>query len=127
MKDDLKKLLAIKMLSSGIFPDVKHLIEEQRFKNAERTGDDKARVGSSWKEYWKIFSQQDFPPICPFCGMPMSEDEVDGCHVKIKGGGLLGRWSEKEYIIPGHHKCNMQQDEEFVTQIAVEAVEAIEK
>ena len=94
--------------------------------NAVRTGDDRAAVGSSWKEYWQIFTQEDFPTTCPFCGLPMSENEIDGCHIKIMGF-LLGSWSEKKYIIPGHHGCNMQQDDEFDAKITVNAVEATEK
>lgn len=126
MKEEIKNLLAIKMLSSGIVPEIKQLTRGQLFKNAERTGDDRAELGSSWKEYWEFFAKQDIPKICPFCGMPMSEDDVDGCHIHV-AGALNGSWSVKKYIIPGHHKCNMQQGEEFVSNITVRAVEAIEK
>ena len=122
MKEDIKNLLAIKMLPSGI----KQLTRGQLFKNAERTGDDKAGVGSSWKEYWEICTQQDIPMICPFCGMPMRVDEVDGCHIHV-AGALNGSWSVKKYIIPGHHRCNMQLGEEFAAKTDVKAVEATEK
>lgn len=125
MKEEIKNLLAIKMLSSGIVPEIKQLTRGQLFKNAERTGDDKAGVGSSWKEYWEFFAKQGFPPTCPFCGMPMTEDEIDGCHINV-AGVLNGIWSAKKYIIPGHHRCNMQQGEEFVAKIGIKAVEVIE-
>lgn len=127
MTEQERKLLYIKKLSTSLNPEIRTLYVGQRFKNAERTGDDKAAVGSSWKEYWQIFTQEDFPKSCPFCGLPMKEDEVDGCHIKIMGLGLLGRWSDKKYIIPGHHGCNMQLGEEFNAKITVKAVEAIEK
>lgn len=120
------KLLYIKRLSTDLRPEIRTLFADQHFKNAERTGDDKTAVGRSWKEYWQIFTQEDFPTTCPFCGLPMNEDEVDGCHIKIKGS-LLGSWSVKKYIIPGHHGCNMQLGEEFDAKITVKAVEAIEK
>lgn len=126
MTEHQKKLLYIKRLSTDLRPEIRTLFIGEHFKNAVRTGDDKAAVGSSWKEYWQIFTQEDFPTTCPFCGLPMTEDEVDGCHIKIKGR-LQGSWSVKKYIIPGHHRCNMQQDEEFDAQITVKAVEAIEK
>lgn len=126
MKENIKKQLAIKMLSLGIVPEVKHLIKGQLYKNAERTGDNKVGLGSSWREYWEFFAQQGFPLTCPFCGLPMRVDEVDGCHIHV-AGALNGSWSVKKYIIPGHHRCNMQQGEEFVAMIGVKAVEAIEK
>jgi len=122
-----KELLKAKKLSTDLNPEIRTLYIGQHFKNAVRTSDDKAAVGSSWKEFWQIFTQEDFPATCPFCGLPMKEDEVDGCHIKIMGLGLLGRWSEKKYIIPGHHGCNMQLGEEFNAKIIVKAVEAIEK
>lgn len=51
--------------------------------NAERTGDDDAAVGSSWKEYWQIFTLKDFPSTCPLCGKHLEKNDVDGCHIKI--------------------------------------------
>lgn len=84
-------------------------------------------MGGSWKEYWQIFTQEDFFKTCPFCGLPMTEEQVDGCNIQILGPGLLGRWSVKKYIIPGHHCCNMKLGEEFDAKITVKAVEAIEK
>lgn len=127
MKEQDRKILRVKRLLSHITPEIRTLYANQHLKNAERTSDDRAAVGSSWKEYWQIFIQEDFPETCPFCGLPMLEDEIDGCHINILGLGLLGRWSEKKYIIPGHHGCNMQQGEEFDAKITVKAVEAIEK
>lgn len=126
MTDHQKKLLYIKRLSTELRPGIRTLFVGQHFKNAERTGDDNATVGNSWKEYWQIFTQEDFPKTCPFCGLPMTEDEVDGCHIKIKGL-LQGSWTVKKYIIPGHHGCNMQFGEEFDAKISVKAVEVIEK
>ena len=113
MTEQERKLLYIKRLSTHLNPEIRTLYFGQRFKNAIRTGDDRAAVGSSWKEYWQIFTQEDFPTTCPFCGLPMEEDEIDGCHIKILGLGLLGRWSDKKYIIPGHHSCNLKFGEEF--------------
>lgn len=126
MTEQDRKILRIKKLMAHITPEIRTLYVGQHFKNAERTSDDRATVGSSWKEYWQIFTQEDFPATCPFCGLPMSE-EIDGCHINILGLGLLGRWSAKKYIIPGHHGCNMQQGEEFDAKNTVKAVEAIEK
>ena len=126
MTESKRKQLYIMRLSSNLTPEIKTLFKGQRFNNAVRTSDDKAAVGRSWKEYWQIFTLEDFPTTCPFCGMPMREDEVDGCHIKIKGV-LQGSWLVKKYIIPGHHSCNMQLGDEFDAKIAVKAVEAIEK
>lgn len=126
MTEHQKELLKMKKLSTNLKPEIRTLFEGQRFKNAERTSDDKAAVGSSWKEYWQIFTGEDFPIVCPFCGLPMSEEEIDGCHIKIMGI-LKGSWSVKKYIIPGHHGCNMQLGKEFNAKITVKAVEAIEK
>ena len=53
--------------NSGIKPEVKNLFERYPIQNAEHTSDDKAFVGGSWKQYWKIFAQEDFPNKCPFC------------------------------------------------------------
>lgn len=120
-----RKQLYFMRLSSNLTPEIKTLYKDQHFKNAVRTSDDKAAVGSSWKEYWQIFTQEDFPTTCPFCGMPMREDEVDGCHVKLNGF-LEGSWSAKKYIIPGHHECNMQFGDDFVAKSTIKSVEAIE-
>ena len=125
MTEHQKKLLYVKRLSTNLRPEIRTLFKERHFKNAERTGDDKAAEGGSWKGYWQIFTQEDFPTVCPFCGLPMSEEEIDGCHIKI-AGLLTGSWSVKKYIIPGHHGCNMQLGEEFDAQITIKAVEAIE-
>ena len=127
MTEQERKLLYIKRLSTALKPEIRTLYQGQHFRNAERTSDDRAAVGSSWKEYWQIFTQEDFPATCPFCGLPMSEEEIDGCHINILGLGLLGRWSDKKYVIPGHHVCNMQLGKEFDAKITVKAVEAIEK
>ncbi len=124
---EIEKLnLNIKRLRSAIEPEIRTLFVGTKFKNAERTSDEHAAVGSSWKEYWQIFTLDDFPTKCPFCGEPLDEKDIDGCHIKIKGI-LSGSWSVKKYIIPGHHGCNMQSGEEFISRIQVKAVEAIEK
>ena len=127
MREQDKKIIHVKKILSGISPEIRTLYEGQHFKNAERTSDEHAAVGKSWKEYWQIFTQDDFPNTCPFCGEPLSENEIDGCHIKIHGIGLLGQWSTKKYIIPGHQGCNIQLGEEFDARITVNAVEAIEK
>ena len=89
MNDSQKLILKHQAMDSGIIPETKSLQAGAWIKNAERTGDDNATVGSCWKEFWQIFTLKDFPTKCPFCGMPMKEDEVNGCHIKIRGFGLL--------------------------------------
>lgn len=126
MNETERKYLNIKRVVSRIAPEVRTLFVGSKFKNAVRTSDDQAAVGSSWKEYWQIFTMEDFPTKCPFCGEPLAEIDIDGCHIKIMGT-VLGSWSVKKYIIPGHHACNMQLGDEFISKIQVEAVEAIEK
>lgn len=113
-------------MMSEIAPVQRTLYTGTLFRNAERTGDDVSAVGKSWKEYWQIFALQDFPETCPFCGEPLNEEDVDGCHIKISGP-LSQSWSSKKYIIPGHHGCNMQLGEELNSKIGVTAVEAIDK
>lgn len=126
MNEQDKKILYVKRLLSSVSAGIRTLNEGQHFKNAERTRDEHAAVGKSWKEFWQIFTQEDFPDTCPFCGEPLQVNEIDGCHIKI-AGFLEGSWSSKKYIIPGHHGCNMQLDDEFDARIGVKAVEAIEK
>lgn len=92
MTEHQKKLPYVKRLSTDLKPEIKTLFKGQHFKNAERTSDDKTTVGSSWKEYWQIFTHENFSAVCPFCGLSMLEDEIDGCHIKIKGF-LEGSWS----------------------------------
>lgn len=114
---------------SGIQPETFNLFEGYPIKNAEHTADEKAAAGGCWKQYWKIFARQDFPQTCPFCGEPLAEDDIDGCHVNI-GERMLFEdvfYSEKTYIIPGHHSCNMQLGDSFKCNIPIMAVEAIEK
>lgn len=127
--DQVERLrLLLEAHRSGIQPEVTNLFVGHPFKNAEHTSDDKAATGGSWKQYWKTFAREDFPMVCPFCGEPLDEDEIDGCHINI--GIMIGNteaYSCKKYIIPGHHACNMQLGDCFVSEIAVKAVEAIEK
>lgn len=99
-------------------------------KNAQRTGDDDARVGSCWKDYWQIFTLQDFPTKCPFCGENLEKGDVDGCHIKVdkKREGLESReWMEETYIVPGHHGCNIDYDKVCQANINISIVEAIKK
>lgn len=128
--DQVERLrLLIEAHKSGIQPEVVNLFAGYPFKNAEHTSDDKAAAGGSWKQYWKTFAREDFPKVCPFCGDPLDEDDIDGCHVNI-GKTMLGNtvaYSRKKYIIPGHHACNMQLGDKFIGKIAVKAVEAIEQ
>ena len=121
--------LILEAYKSGIKPQVENLFQGYPIKNAEHTSDDKAFVGGSWKQYWKIFAQEDFPVLCPFCGKPLNEDDIDGCHV-VLGKSILFEnviYNRMKYIIPGHHECNMQLGEEFRPKIQLKAVEAIEK
>lgn len=130
MTEQERKELIEKRDNSGLNPEIKKLNAGTWIINAERTGDDKAAVGGCWKNYWQIFALQDLPTKCPFCGEPLSENEIDGCHIKIEGpiiGKVAKSWSLKKYIISGHHKCNTSIDGECQAKIAITAVEAIEK
>lgn len=126
MNENKRLQLNIKRLKSGLTPEIRILHKGGLFKNAGNTSGDQPAVGDSWKEYWQIITQEDFPTTCPMCGLPMAENEVDGCHIKF-AGRLKGSWSVKKYIIPGHHACNMQLDEEFNSHITVKTVEALKK
>ena len=128
--DKFEKIrLILEARDSKLHPEVVTMFEIMPFKNAERTSDDKAATGGSWKKYWKVFTQQDFPTTCPFCGEPLEEDDIDGCHINV-GRSILGSkvtYGQKKFIIPGHHACNMQLGAEFKCKIDVKAIEAIEK
>ena len=116
-------------INSGIKPKVEILLKGNFIQNAEYTSDDKAFVGGSWKQYWKIFAQEDFPNKCPFCGKPLNDEDIDGCHVLL-GKTLLSNvviYDRKKFIIPGHHACNMQLGKEFQSKVSVKAVEAVER
>lgn len=115
--------------NSGIKPEVKNLFEGYPIQNAEHTSDDKAFVGGSWKQYWKIFAQEDFPNKCPFCGKLLNDEDIDGCHVVLGVSMLIDKatYGRKKFIIPGHHACNMQLGKEFQSKVSVKAVEAIER
>ena len=121
--------LILEAHTSGIKPEVKNLFKGYYVKNAEHTSDDKAFVGGSWKQYWKIFAQEDFPNTCPFCGKLLKEEDIDGCHVVLGESIFFEKvtYSRKKFIIPGHHACNMQLGEEFKSKVSIKAVEAIEK
>ena len=129
MEKFVKLRLFLEANKSGIKPEVIDLFEGYPIQNAEHTSDDKAFVGGSWKQYWKIFAQEDFPNKCPFCGKPLNDEDIDGCHVLL-GKTLLGNvviYDRKKFIIPGHHACNMQLGKEFQSKVSVKAVEAIER
>ena len=96
-----------------INPRRRQLKEGGLFKNAKRTGDDDAAVGNSWKEYWQIFTLQDFPAKCPFCGKDLRQGNTDGCHIRFWNEASR-KWSIK-YIILGHHNCNLQRENKFIT------------
>ena len=126
MEKEEKSLLAMKELRSMLTPKKHLLTVGDVFCNADITGDDDPKVGGSWKEYWKIFTKEDFPTTCPFCGKPLVDDDVSGCHIKI-AGMLSGSWSMKKFIIPGHQNCNLKVNDEFTAKISLTAVEAIKK
>lgn len=111
---------------SGLNPEIKTLRRGAVVMNADRTGTDKAAVGSTWKEYWQIFTLQDFPSMCPLCGKQLIKDNIDGCHIKIYHANTK-HWSLRKYIVPGHHSCNVSLVNPFQLQISAIAVQAIEK
>jgi hypothetical protein len=117
----------------GYNPDVKDLPAKQQVKNAKGSGDDVPVFGETWIKYWKIFTKKEIPSVCPLCGNAITEKETEGCHILIKShpsNGTCdgnGSYEKKEYIIPGHHKCNCQFDEEFELEKDITAVEALKK
>ena len=134
MKKEEKELLRQKELMSELKPDKRTLNAEYGFRNADKTGYDDPKVGSCWKEYWQIFTQEDFPAICPFCGKPLAEGDVSGCHINFRRYKLFEEetsgvyeYDEKKYIVPGHQDCNLKYNDEFISDISVTAVEAIAK
>lgn len=46
MTEQDRNLLYLQMLSTKLRPEIKTMYIGQRFKNAERTGDDKAAIGN---------------------------------------------------------------------------------
>lgn len=126
MTGEEKKALIKKRENSGLTPEIKTLRRGAWIKNAERTGNDKAAVGSTWKEYWQIFTLKDFPTTCPLCGKQLVETDVDGCHIKIYHQDTK-HWSMRKYIVPGHHSCNLSLVYPFQMQISETVVQAIEK
>lgn len=122
--------LKLEAKDSNLFPEKKKISCGQVIRNAEHTSDDKAAVGGSWKRYWQIFAMEDYPAVCPFCGEELKEEDVDGCHIEIRRQKLFEDglyYTDKKYIIPGHHSCNMQLEDEFSLEIDIAAIEAIEK
>lgn len=116
-------------IECGCNPRVANLYKDQQVKNADDTQNDLPVYGDTWINYWKVFTMEDIPTVCPLCGKELTEDEADGCHIQIKSQSIMsnGNYEKTEYIIPGHHKCNCQFGEEFKLKIGIKAVEAIKK
>lgn len=116
-------------MECGCNPGIITLHKSQQVKNADNTGDDNPVVCNAWIDYWKTFTMEDIPDVCPLCGEPMTDDDSKGCHVLIKSQSAMGNgnYGATKYIIPGHHKCNCQFGEEFELKIEIKAVEAIKK
>lgn len=119
----------IAKIECGCDPCITNLRVNQQIKNADNTQDDDPVFGGKWINYWKIFTMEDIPETCPFCGKKLVADEAEGCHIQIKSQSIIsnGTYDSKLYIIPGHHECNCQFGEEFNLKIGVKAVEAIKK
>lgn len=101
--------------------------------NASKTADDKALNGKSWIEYWKTMTGKNIPDVCPLCGLPLDENDADGCHIVFPKGieALFGGMQEQslrpKYIIPGHHKCNCQFNALMEIKFPVEACLAFDR
>lgn len=113
----------------GSNPNIIRLHKFQLVKNADDTGNDVPVVCNARIDYWKTFTMEDIPNVCPLCGEPITDDDSKGCHVLIKSQSDMGNgnYEATKYIIPGHHKCNCQFGEEFNLKIDIKAVEAIKK
>lgn len=130
MNAENKKRFEKLKVESGLNPKTHNVEAGDWIKNADRTGYDDAGAGSCWKEYWQIFTLHDFPTKCPFCGNTMNVGDIDGCHIKVdkKRSGMDSReWLEDNYIIPGHHDCNVSIETECQAKINISAVKAIKK
>lgn len=136
MNDFQRLILKHQAMDSRLTPEKCELTVLSHFKNADNTGDDDPKVGSFWKEFWQIFTQEDFPKTCPFCGKPLAAEDVSGCHINIRRVRLYPKegedryyYTSKRYIIPGHQGCNKcsEDENEFQSKIEVTAVEAIKK
>lgn len=126
MTEHERKELKVKRDNSRLNPEIKTLRAGAVIMNAERTGDDDAAIGSSWKEYWQIFTQNDFPHVCPLCGHRLAKGDIDGCHIRIYHQDTK-RWTLRKFIVPGHHGCNVSIKGDFQMQTGETVVEAIEK
>ena len=113
----------------GSNPNIIRLHKFQLVKNADDTWNDVPVVCNAWIDYWKTFTMEDIPDVCPLCGEPITDDDSKGCHVLIKSQSDMGNgnYEATKYIIPGHHKCNCQFGDEFNLKIDIKAVEAIKK
>lgn len=106
-------------------PKILCLKEGSKIRNASHTGDDHPNEGT-WLEYWKEHTKEAIPLVCPFCGKLLIEGpDVDGCHIRYYDD--KGFISRNEYIIPGHHRCNCQFQQDFVLKKSVNAVEVENK
>lgn len=116
-------------MESGCNPSIIRLHVNQQIKNADDTAKDFPVYGESWINYWKTFTMEDIPELCPFCGEKLIASKAKGCHIQIKSQSIMstGNYEKTEYIIPGHQECNCQFGEEFNLKIGVKAVEAIKK
>ena len=130
MNSSQKLELRMEAKETRLNPEKVTLSEGRIVRNAEKTGDDKAAVGGSWKGFWQLFAADDFPTECPFCGEKLNEDDIDGCHINVRRTNPFSKttyFSRKKYIIPGHHDCNMKLGKEFSLETSILAIEAIEK
>ncbi len=130
MNSSRKLQLRMEAQETGLNPSKVTLSEGRIVRNAEKTGDDKAAAGGSWKGFWQLFAADDFPTKCPFCGEKLNENDIDGCHINIRRINLFNNttyYSSTKYIIPGHHDCNMKLGKEFSLETPILAIEAKEK
>ena len=76
-------------MECGCNPGIITLHKSQQVKNADNTGDDNPVVCNAWIDYWKTFTMEDIPDVCPLCGEPMTDDDSKGCHVLIKSQSAM--------------------------------------
>lgn len=81
----------LKRLRARFTPQRRNLLVGHLARIAERTGNEHAVVGSSWKEYWQVYTLKNFPATCPFCGQILAESDIDGCHIEI-ADRIVGGW-----------------------------------
>ena len=76
-------------MDCGCNPGIITLHKSQQVKNADNTGDDNPVVCNAWIDYWKTFTMEDIPDVCPLCGEPMTDDDSKGCHVLITDAKVI--------------------------------------